>query len=84
MNFVKRYFRGKFNEIRDWNDPDREETPMPCPEITLEGIDANLYGKLLVEAKDAGAQSHGTNLVSLEGLLFDWNYNVQGQVLHIT
>jgi hypothetical protein len=83
MNFVKRYFRGKFNEIRDWNDPNREEFPMPCPEITLEGIDKGLYSKLLSGALQAGAEFDGDR-VTLHGMLLEWTWDQITDTLHIT
>jgi hypothetical protein len=83
MNFVKRYFRGKFNEIREWQDPQREETPMACPEVTIEGIDSDLYGKLLAEANAAGAIFVGEK-VYFEGLEFNWTHDAESQVVHFT
>lgn len=56
---------------------------MKCPEITLPDIDKPLYDKLLAEATAAGMQSHG-NMVSIEGLYFDWNYDAEAAVLHVT
>jgi hypothetical protein len=69
--------------IREWQDPQAEENPMSCPEITIEGIDDALYAKLLAEATSAGAKFEGTS-VSLEGLDFDWNRDSEAQAVHIT
>jgi hypothetical protein len=87
MNFIRRLLKAKLestkDQIRDWNDPDREENPMPCPEITIEDFDKVLYHKLLSEALTVGAIFSGTS-VTLDGLHFDWNYDAEALVLHIT
>lgn len=54
-----------------------------CPEITLDGIDQELYAKLLAEATQAGAVFSGST-ASLHGADFDWNYDADAQTLHAT
>jgi hypothetical protein len=66
-----------------WQDPQYEENQVNCPEITIEGIDGDLYRKLLAEANAAGAKFDGSK-VSISGLEFDWNYDLEAQVLHVT
>jgi hypothetical protein len=87
MNFLKRLLRGKIEqtkeEVKDWADPNREEVPMPCPEITIEGIDGVLYGKLLHQAVQSEATFVGLN-VHFQGVSLDWNYDEPSQTLHIT
>ena len=60
---------------------------MPCPEITLDGIDKDLYAKLLAEATEAGIEFNGSQATIHEGpilLLFDWNYDSETRTLHVT
>ena len=83
MSFIKRLLRGKIDEIKNWQDPDREENPMPCPEITIDGIDADLHSKLLGEATAAGAQFEGAT-VAFDNCIFDWNYDAPSATLHVT
>jgi hypothetical protein len=83
MGIFKRFFRSKLDEVKDWQDPDREEEPMACQEITIEGVDTVLYGRLLSQATAAGAQFDGIR-ASIESLEFDWNYDAAAQVLHVT
>jgi hypothetical protein len=64
-------------------DPQYEETQIPCPAITIEGIPQDLYDKLLVEATAAGAKFEGTT-AAFKGCLFDWNYDSESQTLHVT
>ena len=83
MKWFKRLIQGKIDEVKDWQDPDREETPTPCPEITLPGIPQELYDKLLSEAHAAGAFFEGTK-AQFKGCVFDWNYDAASQTLHVT
>ena len=82
-NIIQRYWKRKLDEVKDWQNPDREENPMPCNEVTVEGIDAGLYSKLLAEANAAGAIFVGEK-VYFEGLEFDWTHDAEAQVLHFT
>src|SRR5258708_40336924 len=75
--------RGKIEQIKDWQDPDREENPTPCAEITIAEISPELYAKLLSEAIDAGAKFSGTN-AEIEGAGFDCSYDAEWQTLHVT
>jgi hypothetical protein len=87
MNFVKRYFRGKFNEIRDWQDPDREQEPTVCNQIELYGINQDLYAKLLTEATAGGIAFDGNRANLHDGpisLEFDWDYQPDSAVLYVT
>ena len=83
MNFLERLLRGKIDQVKDWQDPDRESNPMPCPEITIEDVDPILYGRLLTEAAAAGATFNGIK-ASIQGLEFDWSYDEPTQTLHVT
>jgi hypothetical protein len=69
--------------LNEWRDPQGEENPMACPEITIEGIDDAMYAKLMNEAVAGGAQFNG-NIASIDGLTFDWNRDSVTQTLHIT
>lgn len=64
-------------------DPEYEETQVPCPEITIEGIDQDLYAKLLAEATAAGAQFDGAT-ATISGCTFDWNYDAEAGALRAT
>ena len=66
-----------------WQDPNYEVHQVSCPEISLEEIDKDLYGRLLYEATAAGAEFDGTK-ACIEGLEFDWNYDEATQTLNIT
>jgi hypothetical protein len=87
MNFIKRLLRGKIeetkDEIRDWEDPEREANPMACDEITIEEVPQALYEKLLADATAAGAVFVGTK-ATIEGMAFDWNYDAPTETLHVT
>lgn len=56
---------------------------MSCPEITFEGIDGDLYGKLLHQAIEAKAMFIGTT-VQFESVKLEWNYDRESQALHVT
>ena len=64
-------------------DPQYEEVQVACPEITIDGIDEDLYTKLLGEATAAGAQFSGAS-ATFRGCTFDWNYDPPTQTLHAT
>lgn len=66
-----------------WQDPNYEVVQMPCPEITIPGVDKDWYAKLLAEATAAGAKFEGTS-VQMQGFGFDWNYDGEALVLHVT
>jgi hypothetical protein len=83
MGFIRRLIRGKVEEVKDWEDPDREENPMPCPEIEIQGIDRELVGKFISQAISAGAEVDGAR-VTLHGISLDWDYDEVSQTLHIT
>ena len=83
MNIFKRLIRGKIEEVKDWEDPNREDNPTACSEITIEQISPELYARLLSEATAAGAKFEGAK-ASLSGLEFDWNFDEAAQVLHVT
>ena len=87
FGFIRRLLRAKIDrtrdQIRDWKDPNREENPMACDEITFDGIDGVLYGKLLHQAIAANAIFDGLT-VHFEGVALDWNYDAAAQVLHVT
>jgi len=80
IGWIKKRLRDGLKEYRD---PQGEDNPMACPEITIEGIDAALYAKLLAEATAAGAKFDGSQ-ATLGGLAFDWNYDGEANVLHAT
>lgn len=52
---------------------------MPCPEVTVDGVDPILYEKLLAEATAAGAQFNGSE-VTFKGCKFLWSYDGAGTV----
>ncbi len=83
MNFFKRLVRSKIEQVKDWQDPNREDNPTACPEITIEQISPEVHAKLLAEATTAGATFEGS-FAYIEGLSFDWNYDSTAQVLHVT
>jgi hypothetical protein len=83
VNLFRRFFRSKVDEVKDWENPDREEVPMPCAEITIEQIPLDLYAKLLNEATAAGATFYGAK-ASFSNLEFDWDYDGVAQTLRIT
>lgn len=56
---------------------------MACPEITLEGIDGVLYGKLLHQAIAAGAEFFKEELV-FQGVTLSWDYDAPSQTLNVT
>jgi hypothetical protein len=66
-----------------WQDPNYEIEQVSCAEITIESVDQGLYGKLLSEATEAGARFDGAR-ASIQGLEFDWNYDAEAQILHVT
>lgn len=70
-----------------WKDvtqnPQYDEVQVPCPEITIEGIDQALHAKLLAEGTAAGAKFDGAT-ATIEGCYFDWNYDAEAQTLHVT
>ena len=61
---------------------------MTCPEITIPNIPNDLYAKLLAEANAGGIGFNGSNRAQLHNgpisLEFDWNYDAQAEVLHVT
>lgn len=83
MNIFRRFLKGKEDQVKDWQDPDREENPMACPEISLEQISPELYAKLLTMATAAGAVFIGSK-ASISNVEFDWNYDPDSQTLHLT
>lgn len=87
MNIIKRLFRSKLDstkaEVADWRDPNREESPMSCTEITFEAIDPALYGRLLHQAAAAGAFFNGLT-ATFQGVTLSWNYDEPSQSLHVT
>jgi hypothetical protein len=66
-----------------WQDPNYEIHQIMCPEITIEGIGKGLYGQLLAEASAANAKFEGTK-ASIGGCDFNWDYDAETQILHIT
>jgi hypothetical protein len=64
-------------------DPQYEEVQVACPEIIIADIDHDLYEKLLDEANAAGAVFNGAE-VTFKGCTFDWNYDAEAGVLHVT
>ena len=70
-------------QYRDWQDPDREENPTSCPEISIEQVPEALHDKLMSEAAAAGAIFLGTS-VSFDHCWFEWNYDGPSETLHIT
>lgn len=64
-------------------DPQYDEVQVPCPEITIGGIDQALYDKLLAEATAAGAAFSGSS-ATMHGCTFDWNYDTVSQTLNAT
>ena len=83
MNIFRRFVNGKIEQVEDWKNPDREENPMPCPEITFEGIDQALHDKLLAEANAGGVKFDGDK-ATVSGMELDWNYDAESQVLTVT
>ena len=84
FGWIKRNIKEKLRDgLKEYRDPQGEDNPMACPEITIEGIDESLYGKLMQSAVAGGAQFDG-NAASIDGLSFDWNYDSAAQILHIT
>lgn len=87
MSFFHRLFKAKVEEtkqeIEEWKDPDREENPTVCDEITLEGVDQGLHSKLLSQAFNAGVTFVGTQ-ARLHGIVLDWNWDSVSGTLHIT
>ncbi len=87
MSFIKRLIQGKIDQVKDWQNPDREEFPMPCEEIVLDGIDKDLYAKLLTQANAGGIQFQGDTATLHDGpisLGFLWNYDEPSATLRIT
>jgi hypothetical protein len=66
-----------------WQDPDYEINQVNCPEITIADIDPIFHGSLMRQAVAGGAVFDGA-AVTIDGLIFDWNYDSEAQVLHIT
>jgi len=56
---------------------------MNCPEIRIDEITPELYGRLLTEASSSGAKFDGTK-ASIQGLEFNWTYDAVSLTLHIT
>lgn len=63
-------------------DPLYPEVPMSCPEMNIP-MPRDLYAKLLNEAEAAGAKISGTR-ANYKGCSFDWNYDTEAEILHIT
>lgn len=74
MKWVKSFIQDKIDQYHDWQNPDREENPMSCPEVVVDGIDLDLYEKLQAEAIAAGAVFDGSK-VTLKGCEFLWAYD---------
>jgi hypothetical protein len=83
VNFFRRFLRDKSDQVKDWENPDREANPMACPEIELDGINQPLYANLLSEATAAGAKFDGTK-ATLDGIELDWNYSPEVQILRVS
>jgi hypothetical protein len=83
LNLFRRIIRDKISQIQDWRDPNREESPTPCAEITIGHIPEDLYGRLLAEASAGGAQFNGAK-ATISSAEFDWNYDAPSATLHIT
>ncbi len=83
MNPFKRFIRSTIEQVKDWNDPDREANPTSCPAITIEGVPQSLYDKLLSEATAAGAIFAGTKAY-FDHCEFDWGYDAPSQTLSVT
>lgn len=66
-----------------WEDPNYEIHQVSCQEITIEGIGKDFYGQLLAEASAANAKFEGTK-ASIGGCDFNWNYDAETQILHVT
>ena len=76
----------KIKRLLRWATEDRnyyDEVQMACEEITIDGIDQDLYGKLLIQATDAGAVFMGTK-ATLHGCEFNWEYDATSQTLNVT
>lgn len=55
---------------------------MPCAEMNIP-MPRDLYAKLLIQAEASGAKING-NRASYKGCTFDWNYDAEVEILHIT
>jgi hypothetical protein len=82
VKWVKSFIQGKLDQIKDWEDPNREQNPMPSPEITVNGVDPVLYEKLLAELTAAGAVFDGSK-VTFKGVEFQWAYDGISAVRYI-
>lgn len=88
---IKRLFRAKLDstkeQIRTWQDPDHEEEPTVCDQLSFSGVNQELYAKLLSEATTGGIAFDG-NRASLHSgpisLEFDWDYQPTSATLYIT
>lgn len=83
MSFFKKLFRSKIEEVKDWQDPNREVNPVTCKEFTIEGVTPALYVSFLCQAKAAGVEFEG-NLAEIDGIKLDFNYDPTIEVIHIT
>lgn len=71
-----------------WDDPalgydDPGNDPMSCPAITFPAIDQTFYRKLYDQAVAAGVKFDGQQ-AEINGIVLDWNYDVQTQTLSVT
>jgi hypothetical protein len=93
QNFADPASIGKIYAVKKWlkhelwknvtQDPQYEEVQVQCQEITFEDIDPLFYGALMRQCVAAGARFDGVK-ASINGLEFDWNYDADAQVLHVT
>jgi hypothetical protein len=83
MSFIK----NKINQVKDWQNPDREENPTVCDPVVINAVDKDLYAKLLIEAQAGGIVFNGDKASLHDGpisLEFDWNWDETTTDLTIT
>ena len=75
---------GNWLRAKLWrDDSDYREDQMSCPQFTFVGINQQFYAHLMDHAEKSGVTFDGTK-ASVEGCLFDWDYDATAQVLHVT
>lgn len=65
-----------------WQDPNYEIAQPMCNEFTIDQVDEALYGRLLNQARDAGAEFDGAK-ASFKGCDFNWNYDAVSGTLRV-
>lgn len=83
MKWVKSFIQDKIDQVKNWQDPNREVNPVLCKEFTVEGVTPALYDNFLSEAKAAGVKFDGDR-AEIDGIELDLNYDAVSEIINIT